>query len=77
MPAVSKERRATSILPGFFLLFLLLITAALAQSQSVAVSSRGKPLEAKVGPLRVVAPQDSRPARSVRMVTTIALRRAP
>jgi hypothetical protein len=26
--------------------------------------------------VRVVAPQDKRPARSVRMVTTIALRRA-
>ena len=43
----------------------------------VAISSAGKPLGEKVGPVRVVAPQDKRPARSVRMVTTIAVRRAP
>lgn len=43
----------------------------------VAISSNGKPLEEKIGPIRVVAPQDKRPARSVRMVTLIAIRRAP
>jgi hypothetical protein len=43
----------------------------------VAISSNGKPLDPKVGPVRVVAPQDKRPARSVRMVTAIAVRRAP
>lgn len=43
----------------------------------VAVASDGKPLDDKQGPVRVVAPQDKRPARSVRMVTTITVRRAP
>lgn len=43
----------------------------------VAISSDGKPLDGKQGPIRVVAPQDKRPARSVHMVTTIAVRRAP
>lgn len=43
----------------------------------VAISGDGKPLPDKVGPIRIVAPQDKRPARSVRMVTTIAVRRAP
>jgi hypothetical protein len=43
----------------------------------VAISSEGKPLDDKQGPVRVVAPQDKRPARSVRMVETITVRRAP
>jgi hypothetical protein len=43
----------------------------------VAISSGGKPLDDKQGPVRVVAPQDKRPARSVRMVETITVRRAP
>jgi hypothetical protein len=43
----------------------------------VAITSDGKPLDAKQGPVRVIAPQDKRPARSVRMVTTIAIHRAP
>ena len=43
----------------------------------LAITSDGKPLPANVGPMRLVAPQDKRPARSVRMVTTITLRRAP
>ncbi len=43
----------------------------------VAVTSKGKPLDEKVGPIRVVAPEDKRPARSVRMVTMITVRRAP
>lgn len=43
----------------------------------VAITSDGKPLDEKQGPVRVVVPQDKRPARSVRMVTTIAVRRAP
>ncbi len=43
----------------------------------VAITSDGKPLDDKQGPVRVVAPQDKRPARSVRMVTTITVRRAP
>jgi hypothetical protein len=43
----------------------------------VAIASDGKPLDEKQGPVRVVAPQDMRPARSVRMVTTIVVRRAP
>lgn len=43
----------------------------------VAISSGGEPLDDKQGPVRVVAPQDKRPARSVRMVETITVRRAP
>jgi hypothetical protein len=43
----------------------------------VAISSDGKPLDDKQGPVRMVAPQDKRPARSVRMVETITVRRAP
>jgi hypothetical protein len=43
----------------------------------VAISGSGKPLDDKQGPVRVVAPQDKRPARSVRMVETITVRRAP
>jgi hypothetical protein len=43
----------------------------------VAIAMDGKPLDDKLGPVRIVAPQDKRPARSVRMVTTITVRRAP
>ena len=43
----------------------------------LAITSDGKPLAQNVGPFRVVAPQDKRPARSVRMVAMIAVRRAP
>ena len=43
----------------------------------VAIASDGKALDEKLGPVRVVAPQDKRPARSVRMVSSIAVRRAP
>ncbi len=43
----------------------------------VAISGDGKPLGDTQGPVRIVAPQDKRPARSVRMVTTITVRRAP
>lgn len=43
----------------------------------VAISRAGKPLDDQQGPVRVVAPQDKRPARSVRMVETITVRRAP
>ena len=34
----------------------------------VADTADGKPLAANQGPLRIVAPNDSRPARSVRML---------
>jgi hypothetical protein len=43
----------------------------------VAIASDGEPLDNKLGPVRVVAPQDKRPARNVRMVTTVTVRRAP
>jgi hypothetical protein len=43
----------------------------------VAISGDGKPLDDKQGPVRIVAPQDKRPARSVRMVTSITIRRVP
>ena len=43
----------------------------------VAISNEGKPLDNSLGPVRVIAPQDKRQARSVRQVTTITLRQAP
>ncbi len=43
----------------------------------VAISNEGKPLDNALGPVRVIAPQDKRQARSVRQVTTITLRQAP
>jgi len=43
----------------------------------VAQSVDGQPLGAKEGPLRLVVPGDKRPARWVRMVTTISVMRAP
>jgi hypothetical protein len=36
----------------------------------------GKPLDAKEGPLRLVVPDDSRPARWVRQVATIRVAKA-
>jgi hypothetical protein len=43
----------------------------------VAISGDGKPLGDTQGPVRIIAPEDKRPARCVRMVTTITVRRAP
>jgi len=43
----------------------------------VAISNEGKPLDDSLGPVRLIAPQDKRPARSVRAVATITLRQAP
>ena len=43
----------------------------------VAISGDGKPLGDTQGPVRIIAPQDKHPARCVRMVTTITVRRAP
>jgi DMSO/TMAO reductase YedYZ molybdopterin-dependent catalytic subunit len=43
----------------------------------VAITMDGKPLDDKAGPVRIVVAQDKRPARSVRMVATITVRRAP
>jgi hypothetical protein len=43
----------------------------------VAIAGDGKPLGDTQGPIRIIAPQDKRPARWVRMVTTITVRRAP
>ncbi|MGH8173307.1 MAG: molybdopterin-dependent oxidoreductase [Rhodanobacteraceae bacterium] len=37
----------------------------------------GKPLDAEEGPLRIIAPGDKRPARSVRQVRSIDVLRAP
>jgi hypothetical protein len=39
----------------------------------MAVTEGGQPLDAKEGPLRLVVAGDERPARSVRMVTAVAL----
>jgi hypothetical protein len=43
----------------------------------VADSLDGKPLDEKHGPLQLVVPADQRPARWVRMVTKIVVRRTP
>ncbi|MBS0556685.1 MAG: hypothetical protein JSR27_04645 [Proteobacteria bacterium] len=43
----------------------------------VTASCDGKPLDAKIGPFRLVVPDDKRPARWVRQVTAIDLLRAP
>ena len=39
----------------------------------LAVRKEGQPLDAHEGPFRILAPGDTRPARSARMVTTIRL----
>jgi len=43
----------------------------------VADTSDGKPLDDKHGPLQLVVPVDKRPARWVRMVSKISVRRTP
>jgi len=43
----------------------------------VADTLDGKPLDDKHGPLQLVAPQDQRPARWVRMISKISVRRTP
>ena len=43
----------------------------------VADTLNGKPLDDKHGPLQLVVPSDQRPARWVRMVVKISVRRAP
>lgn len=43
----------------------------------VADVSDGKPLDDKHGPLQLVVPEDQRPARWVRMMTKISVRRVP
>jgi DMSO/TMAO reductase YedYZ molybdopterin-dependent catalytic subunit len=49
------------------------------RNESVILADQhdGKPLEAKEGPFRVVAPTDLRPARWIREVVSIDLLRAP
>lgn len=49
------------------------------RNESVILAGRydGKPLDAKEGPLRIVAPTDQRPARWFRQVTRIDVLRAP
>jgi DMSO/TMAO reductase YedYZ molybdopterin-dependent catalytic subunit len=42
----------------------------------LATSRDGKPLDAKDGPLRLIVPQDARPARWVRQVRSIRVERA-
>ena len=43
----------------------------------VADTMDGKPLDDKHGPLQLVVPADQRPARWVRMISKISVRRAP
>lgn len=43
----------------------------------VADTMDGKPLDAHNGPLKLVVPGDIHPARSVRMLTTVSIYRAP
>jgi hypothetical protein len=43
----------------------------------VADTMDGKPLDDKHGPLQLVVPEDLRPARWVRMINKISVRRAP
>jgi len=43
----------------------------------VADSLSGKPLDAKLGPLRLVVPRDKRPARWVRMLTALHVATVP
>jgi hypothetical protein len=43
----------------------------------VADTLDGKPLDDKHGPLQLVVPEDQRPARWVRMISKINVRRAP
>ncbi len=43
----------------------------------VADTLNGKALDDKQGPLQLVVPEDQRPARWVRMITKISVRRAP
>jgi hypothetical protein len=43
----------------------------------VADTMNGAALDAKQGPLKLIVPGDKRPARSVRMLTTILLHQAP
>ena len=43
----------------------------------VADTLDGKPLDDKHGPLQLVVPEDKRPARWVRMISKISVRRAP
>jgi len=43
----------------------------------VADTLDGKPLDDKHGPLQLVVPEDQRPARWVRMITKISVRRTP
>lgn len=43
----------------------------------VADTMNGTALDSKLGPLKLIVPGDKRPARSVRMLTTITLQQAP
>lgn len=43
----------------------------------IADSLDGKPLDDKHGPLQLVVPADKRPARWVRMISKISVRRTP
>jgi hypothetical protein len=58
---------------GYKVIFALAEVAPAFQDNKVlvAITSDGKPLDEKQGAVRIVVPQDKRPARSVRMVSTI------
>jgi hypothetical protein len=60
---------------GYKVVFALAeVDPAFATREIVLADKRdGKPLDAKEGPLRIVAPGDKRPARWVRQVTTLRI----
>ena len=64
---------------GYKVVLALAETDPIFQPNQVLVADTvdGKPLDDKRGPLQLVVPQDQRPARWVRMVTSINIRRTP
>jgi DMSO/TMAO reductase YedYZ molybdopterin-dependent catalytic subunit len=64
---------------GYQVILALAETDPTVQSNQILVADAldGKPLDDKNGPLKLIVPEDLRPARWVRMVTKISVRRAP
>jgi hypothetical protein len=58
---------------GYRVVFALAEVDPAFATREIIVADRrdGKPMDAKEGPLRIVAPGDKRPARWVRQVTTL------
>jgi DMSO/TMAO reductase YedYZ molybdopterin-dependent catalytic subunit len=64
---------------GYRVIFALAETDSDFQDSEILVADKmnGQPMNATVGPLRLVAPHDKRPARWVRMLQTIQVVTAP